>query len=200
MKKRTRIIIFLVFLLALFAGRAYAGKKLENKMQDALSVRYPTDSFSVRDVSLTVIPPGAKGKARAEHEGLDFNVSIFRDIGKEAEVRDDLYESRSLKHYSEIFEKRMQEVSGKIEGYDLEMIIIGDFNRDPESGLYPAAVDILLPRTIDDAAGFVSAVQDLGRHFADDPVEGVEAYTFISFPGSVPEDNLPEIGMSWRKA
>lgn len=52
-------------------------------MREALSARYPADTFTVRDVTLTVIPPGAKATARAEHEGLDFDVRPFRISAKE---------------------------------------------------------------------------------------------------------------------
>lgn len=195
MKKHTRIIIFLAFLLLLFLGWIWMRSKLEDKMQKSLSARYPTDSFTVRDISLTIIPPGAKGIARAAHEGLDFNVSLNYDISKKLVVKDDLYEARSRKHYSDIFKSRMEALKGDIEGYSLEMIIIGNKNLDPDSGLYPASVEIMLGRDINSVDRFLAKVKTVAQKFKDNPVEGVDAYTFRSFPGSVPLSDLPDLGL-----
>lgn len=196
MKRRTRIIVFLVFLFVLFLGWTIGRNKLEDKMCEALTARYPTDSFTVRDVSLTFIPPGAKGVAHAAHEKLDFTVSIYRNIGEEAVVVDDFYEARSREHYEGIFSERMKPLKNEIEGYALEMIVLGDQSRDPETGYYHAAAEIMLRRDVKGAEAFLSEVKSLAETFKKDPVKGVDAYIFRSFPGSVPESDLPDIGMS----
>lgn len=196
MKKQTRIIIFLVFLLALFGGWIVFRNKLENKMREALSARYPADTFTVRDVTLTVIPPGAKATARAEHEGLDFDVRLFRDIGKETEVKDNYYEARSLKHYADVIKPRMERHKDQIEGYALEMINIGEKSRDPETGCYPASVEIMLNRSIRDVDTFLEEVVKIADDFRAEPIKGVDAYTFMTLPGSVPQSDLPALGLN----
>lgn len=202
MKKRTRIIIFLGFLLVLFLGWLLAENKIESKMRDALIARYPTDTFTVRDVSLTIIPPGAKAVAHAEHAKLDFTVSLVRDIGKPAEIRDDFYEAKSLKYYKEIFASKMKAFGHSIEGYYIEPIVLGERSRDKETGNYPCSVEILLNRDIRDLDSFLAAVKKIGTDLKADHVKGVDGYTFMSFPGSVPEDDLGELGLraAWLTA
>lgn len=195
MKRNTRVIFLIALLVAIGLGWRWLTNSLGDKMYETLSARYPVDSFTLDDVKLSVLPLGATAQAHAEFEDLDFSVSFVKVLGDEDKVVDNLYEARSRKHYEDLFSERMEVFGDLVESYYLEMIVIGMGSLEEDSGLYPAALHVLLASDIRDTDRFVEAVEDIATAFEKTPVEGVDAYHFISFPGSVPESDLPSIGL-----
>lgn len=195
MKKYSKIIFVLVLLVALAIGWFWLRNNVRSTMQDTLSARYPTDSISVKDVSITLIPLGAKGVAHAEHENLDFEVAFIKGIGQDDEVTDKLYDARTRKYYTEIFDTTLATYSTLIEGYYLDPIEIGTSSLNQETGRFPVAVNILLKPDIKTSEEFISTVKRLATSLEQDQVAGVDGYRFVSFPGSVLESDLPSLGL-----
>ncbi len=195
MKKQTRIVIVLVLLVALAISWFWLRDNLRARMQSTLSARYPTDSFSLNDVSLTLIPLGAKATARAEHEGLDFEVAFIKGLGQDDQVKDKLYDARTRKYFSEIFDEKIATYQDLIEGYYLDPIEIGVASLDQETGRFPVAVNLLFSPDVKTSEEFINAVREMALSLERDPVEGVDAYRFVSFPGSVLESDLPSVGL-----
>ncbi len=195
MKKRTRIVIVFILLAALVFGYVRVRNHLRDEMQGTLRARYPTDSFTVDNVRLTVLPLGAEGLAHARHEDLDFTVRFIKGLGEEDEVTDEFYKARSLKHYDSLLETRMERYEDLIAAYYLEPIIIGNASLDAETGFYPAVVHIMLDPEISTSAEFLTTAKEIADSLHSNPPEGIDAYHFVSFPGSVYESDLRSIGL-----
>lgn len=69
----------------------------------------------------------------------------------------------------------MERHKDQIKGYALEMINIGEKSRDPETGCYPASVEIMLS-SIRDVDTFLEEVEDQADDFRAESIMGGRLY------------------------
>ncbi len=195
MKRRTKAIIAVAVLAIVFIGGFIFTNNMKGRIEEELNRRYPSDTFTVSNVGLSVFPIGLSSTAEANNAGTVFNASYVWHFGEENEIVDDLYESRTIEHFQDEFDEFIQINSDWLEGINSVPISLSDANLISGQNIYPVRVDILLAKEISTTEDYVSAIRDLASELMADPTEHVHAYRFISFPGSITETSTESLGL-----
>lgn len=203
MKRSTRLIIFIAVLAVLVVGWFVIRNNFRDQMQEALTIRYPMDTFEVNKVRFSIVPPGAVGSVHAVRDDVDFEVQVVKSLisfseedKKEDQVIDNYYEMRSINHYEELLAPQIEMLENSIEAYRLEPIVIGEHSFNASTGYYPITVHFLLSEDVQTAEEFVDTVHTITQQFRRAALAGVDGYYFSSFPGSVLTSDLSNIGYS----
>lgn len=205
MKKKKRLILFLLLMALVIGGWIWLKQEFKSEMETYLTGRYPMDSFSVSNVRLSAIPPGAKGKALAGRDKVEFDVELMKTFfgdqngEKKDKVKDNYYETRTRRHYESILAKPMKDLGKRVEAYTIEPIAIGEMSLRQETGYYPIALHILLNPQINSAVSLVDEIEDLMPKLSGEEFSDVEGVYFLTYPGAVAQSDLAALGykVSW---
>lgn len=181
-------------------GWLVARNNIKKSLNEALSIRYPMDTFEVQTVKLSIIPPGAKARVYAQKNEVVFDAHLIRnflaadDEPKET-IIDNYYETKTIHHYDEILKPNIELLSDYILSYNIDAIAIGEYSLNEAVGMYPVALHFLLNEEVKTSEDFVNTVESISKILKRAEYEGVEAFYFTSFPGSVPLTELKDLGI-----
>ncbi len=201
MRRKNKIVIMLIVLAVFFLSYLLYKNSLANKMKEELNTRYPIDTFEVKNVKLTLIPLGANAEAKAKNMGTEFDVSYVYKLGlADNEIRDNLYKVKTENFYKEKLKAFIDKYSDWIEGYNIESVTDSEKALDLNLSIFPARVDVVLSTKIKNTNEYLDAVKFLLQKFneqkqADADLKNLKAVRFYSFPGSITEHNVKNIGL-----
>lgn len=201
MRRKNKILVMLIILAVFLLSFLLYKNHLANRMKEELNTRYPIDTFDVRNVKLTLIPLGATAEAKANNMGTQFDVSyIFRFGSVASEIKDNLYKIKTENFYREKLKPLTDKYSDWIEGYNIESTTELEKALDLNLSLLPARLDIILSSKIKNTDEYIDAVKFLLQIFsehqqADAEMKDLRAIRFYSFPGSITELNITNIGL-----
>lgn len=201
MRRKNKILIMLIILVVFLLSFLLYKNHLANRMKEELNTRYPIDTFDVRNVKLTLIPLGATAEAKANNMGTKFDVSYVFNLGaKGNEIRDNMYKVKTENFYKEKLKPLTDKYSDWIEGYNIESTTELEKALDLNLSLLPARLDIILSTKIKNTDEYIDAVkfllQKLSEHQQGDAeMKDLRAVRFYSFPGSITELNIKNIGL-----
>ena len=201
MRRKNKIVIMLIILAAFLFSYLLYKNNLANKMKEELNTRYPIDTFEVKNVKLTLIPLGANAEAKANNMGTEFDVSYVFKFGLgENEIKDNLYQVKTEDFYKEKLKAFTHKYSDWIEGYNIESVTDSEKALDLNLSIFPARVDVVLSTKIKSTNEYLDAVKFLLQKFneqkqVDAELKDLKAIRFYSFPGSITELNVKNIGL-----
>ena len=164
-------------------------------MVETLNTRYPIDTFKVEKVRLSLIPLGTTAKATAVNSKTEFDVSYIIRFVQDSEIKDNLYDVRTETHFRNEFKDFLNVNRDWIEGMEIESVSKAEVTMNTQRGTYPVRVKLLLAKEISSTEQFIAASSYLAKELKANPKEGVSAYRFFSFPGSITEKSAMSLAL-----
>lgn len=195
MKRRRKALVVIAILLVIFLVAFIARNNIKGQIEDELNTRYPIDTFEVTGVQVNLIPLGFRADVEAKNTGTEFTADYIWHFGEDNEVTDNLFERRTLDHFADEFLAFKEINQDWLEGVNIVPISLNTDTLISSMDVFPVRVDFLLAKEISTVDDFKESIRHLAHELETDTVEGVDAYRFYSFPGSITENNSRELGL-----